>query len=635
MARYIAHSKNDKGYEHVLHEHLTEVANLMVKFSNIEEYQDIFKVAGLLHDLGKYQPRFQEYLLKGGRRGSVPHASWGAALALYYKQYEAAFVIDGHHKGLPDKADLKDDCIEFLETDNPDFDLIKKLFYQDLQFDESKLESMTMQLPAKERELLIRYLFSSLTDADWLDTEQHFDSGKTLFRIAPVFDPVFLTKKVEEYISGKSKIGNLNRLRNNVREYAISKADLPTGFFSMTLPTGMGKTLASVSWAIKHADKNKLKRIIIVLPFISIIDQTAKELKHIFGDEWVLEHHSNFNENDEVDKDIYSENISNEAYVKRLATENWDFPIVVTTTVQFFESLFSNKPSRCRKVHNIAQSAVIFDEVQTLPKELVLPTLSMLGDVNKIMGTSFLFCTATQPAFEKTEKFKGLENITGLVENPKDIFEATKRVFYYPVNQYKPVEIQELVKKVFEKDVSTLTIFNTKKQALLFYQEICEFSDFKVYHLSTSMYPAHRKRTIENIRKSLSKQEKILVASTQLIEAGVDFDFPCVFREIAPLESIIQSAGRCNREGKMPQYGEVYIFSLSETPPRPMKQYYSLADFANTLYKNNESVLFEHNFFSEYYIYQKLPKITFSLSIFQSQITFYCILQLTALLFLN
>jgi CRISPR-associated endonuclease/helicase Cas3 len=174
-----------------------------------------------------------------------------------------------------------------------------------------------------------------------------------------------------------------------------------------------------------------LKRIIIVLPFISIIDQTAKELKRIFGEEWVLEHHSNFNEDEEANKDIANENLVNDAYRKRLATENWDYPIIVTTSVQFFESLFGNKPSRCRKVHNISKSVVIFDEVQTLPKELVLPTLSMLKNVQKIMGTSFLFCTATQPAFEKSELFNGIENIQPLVEKPKEVFDATRRVNYF------------------------------------------------------------------------------------------------------------------------------------------------------------------------------------------------------------
>jgi CRISPR-associated endonuclease/helicase Cas3 len=243
---------------------------------------------------------------------------------------------------------------------------------------------------------------------------------------------------------------------------------------------------------------------------------------------------------------------------------------------------------------------VIFDEVQTLPKELVLPTLSMLKDVQKIMGASFLFCTATQPAFEKTEKFNGIENIEPLVENPKEIFDATRRVSYHAIKNYQPVEISDLANKVKNEGVSILSIFNTKKQALLFYKEIQHYKDYKTFHLSTSMYPAHRKRVISEIRECLKNKEKILVASTQLIEAGVDFDFPCVFREIAPLESIIQSAGRCNREGKMDTPGRVFIFTLADASA-PSRQYRSLANFAKGLYSGKEELLFEHGFFKEYY----------------------------------
>ena len=451
-----------------------------------------------------------------------------------------------------------------------------------------------------DKELFIRMLFSALTDADWLDTESHFKNAISKLRITKEFSPVLLLEKIEYELIGKSKEGYINILRNHVRNYAISKAKSETGFYSMTLPTGMGKTLASVSWALHHAKHNNLKKIIIVLPFISIIDQTAKELKRIFGEEWVLEHHSNFNEEEDDNKEIADESIQDEVHSRRLATENWEYPIIVTTSVQFFESIFGNKPSRCRKVHNIAQAVVIFDEVQTLPKELVLPTLSMLKNVKKVMGTSFLFCTATQPAFERSEGFNGIENIQSLVENPKEVFDATRRVKYRSVDNYQPVSIEVLTRKVLDQGVSTLCIFNTKKQALSFFNTIKDNSDYRTFHLSTSMFPAHRKEVIGKIRECLGKKEPILVSSTQLIEAGVDFDFPCVFREIAPLESIIQSAGRCNREGKMPEAGNVFIFTIEDSRA-PSKQYRSLAEFANKLYKDNEGLLYEHDFFGEYY----------------------------------
>lgn len=600
IGRYIAHSKNENGLEHDLSDHLFNVARLMEGFTENFDYQKIFKITGLLHDLGKYQPAFQKYLREGGRRGSVPHASWGAGLSKRYKQAEAAFAIDGHHKGLPDRGDLLTDVYEFEEPEHSVFDSIIAEFFRENQLKGVDFHYSDMGLRGTDKELFIRMLFSALTDADWLDTESHFNCYISEKRKSKVIDVAYLLDKLENDLKSKSKIGYLNILRNKVRAYAISKAQSDTGFYSMTLPTGMGKTLTSISWALHHTKHNNLKRIIIVLPFISIIDQTAKELKRIFGEEWVLEHHSNFNEDEEANKDIASENIVDEAYRKRLATENWDYPIIVTTSVQFFESLFGNKPSRCRKVHNISQSVVIFDEVQTLPKELVLPTLSMLKNVQEIMGASFLFCTATQPAFEKSEQFNGIENIQPLVENPKEIFDATSRVKYHSINQYLPVSIIELSQNVIDIGNSALCIFNTKKQALLFFNEIKETFNFKTFHLSTSMFPAHRKQVIEAIRVCLKNKEKILVASTQLIEAGVDFDFPSVYREIAPLESIIQSAGRCNREGNMTEMGAVFVFTL-EGSGAPNKQYRALSEFANSLYKGNEELLYEHDFFKEYY----------------------------------
>jgi CRISPR-associated endonuclease/helicase Cas3 len=598
--KYLAHSENEKSEVHLLNEHLNGASKLMDAFAGKNEYKSIFRITGHLHDFGKYQPAFQKYLREGGRRGSVPHASWGAGLSKKYNQVEAAFAIDGHHKGLPDKGDLQTDMYEFDDPEHQIFKTIRTEFFKENPIKEADLIYLDTGLRGTDKELFIRMLFSALTDADWLDTENHFNNSISEKRRKKVFDAEFLLDKLENELIGKSKEGYINILRNKVRSYAISKAQSETGFYSMTLPTGMGKTLTSVSWALHHAKHNNLKRIIIVLPFISIIDQTAKELKRIFGEDWVLEHHSNFNEEEEDNKEIADESVQDKSLTRRLATENWDYPVIVTTSVQFFESLFGNKPSRCRKVHNIAQSVVIFDEVQTLPKELVLPTLTMLKNVQKVMGSSFLFCTATQPAFEKSEGFNGIENIQSLVENPKEVFDATRRVKYLAVDDYQPISIEELVRYVFEQGDSTLCIFNTKKQALLFFNAIKDNTDYQTFHLSTSMFPSHRKEVIGKIRDSLGKKKRILVSSTQLIEAGVDFDFPCVFREIAPLESIIQSAGRCNREGKMTEVGNVFIFAIEDSGA-PSKQYRSLAEFANSLYKKNEALLYKHDFFGEYY----------------------------------
>jgi CRISPR-associated endonuclease/helicase Cas3 len=597
---WIAHSENSLGLAHSLAEHLLQVAEKMKEFSVNTRFENIFYFTGLLHDVGKYQPAFQKYLKEGGRRGSVPHASWGAALSTKYNHFEAAFAINGHHKGLPDRGELKSDLSELENHANSVFNSVHSTFLNDLNLDDSDLQYKDTELRGTDKELFIRLLFSALTDADWLDTEKHFNNAVSERRRVRTLDTGFLIEILSQEIKNKNKDGLINQLRNKVREYALSKADTEPGFFSMALPTGMGKTLASVSWALQHAQHNDMKRIIIVLPYISIIDQTAQELKRIFGDEWVLEHHSNFNVNRETDNNIADETIQDAHYTKRLATENWDYPVIVTTSVQFFESLFGNKPAKCRKVHNIAKSVVIFDEIQTLPKEMVMPTLSMLKSVQKVMRTTFLFCTATQPAFEKYKEFDGIENIQSLVENTREVFNITRRVEYFSIENYQPVTIDILCDKVLQQNESALCIFNTKKQTLLFFNTLKNRTTDKIYHLSTGMFPAHRKEVIRKIRISLKNNEKILVSSTQLIEAGVDFDFPCVYRETAPLESIIQSAGRCNREGKMNNPGKVYIFSLMDSGA-PDKQYRSLAEFANSLYKGKESLLFDHDFYKDYY----------------------------------
>ncbi len=597
MGEFIAHSENDHGIEHDLKDHLEGVYGFMKQFCIKNDYFEIFRVTALSHDLGKFQIEFQKYLKEGGARGSVPHASLGASLCAKLNHIEGAFAVDGHHKGLPDLGELKTAIAPYregalLKNVTEEWENIFNLRVVDHHYRDIGLRST-------EKEFFIRYLFSSLTDADWLDTERHFDDSKILTRGHLKLDHDQLINAIEYELRKKSKKGYINELRNDVREYAISKAGMVPGFYSMTLPTGVGKTIASISWALHHAKKNGLQRIIVVLPFLSIIDQTAKELKKIFGTEIVLEHHSNVFEDRENDREISDENLQSEQYVKRLSIENWDYPIIVTTSVQFFESLFSNKAFKCRKVHNIARSVVIFDEVQTLPKNLVIPSLEMLQNLQKVIDTSFLFCTATQPAFENRSGFNGIENIIPLVENPDLVFESCKRVVYSSIENYTPISVEELSISILNEGRSVLTICNTKKQTLLLFEALKE-SGIRVLHLSTSMYPAHRKEIISSVRDALKNKEQILVCSTQLIEAGVDFDFPCVFRELAPMESIIQSAGRCNREGKMDIPGNVRIFRLSNSGT-PDKQYKALAEYALSLYQGNESNLHNYNIFTKYY----------------------------------
>ncbi len=601
---YIAHSENNLKECHSLPKHLFETATLAKSFACNESYKAIFYLTGILHDLGKYQILFQNYLKNGGVRGSVPHASWGAGYARCKGLLETSIVIDGHHKGIPDNSAWKGDTEPFKRNEVDGFENVLGAFIEDNRFDENIFNiDIISEIPktSSQREVFIRYLFSALTDSDWLSTEKHFDKDVSAMRGCAQLAIDGMTCKLEKAFSEKSTGGDINRMRNEARQQVLQKAGMVCGFYSLALPTGMGKTLTSIAWALKHAKINHLKRIIIVLPFVNIIDQTAQVLKSIFGEEWILEHHSSFNEDETVGKDN-EERYSLLEQRKKLACENWNYPVILTTTVQFFESLFSNRPSRCRKIHNIAESVVIFDEVQTLPKEIILPTLQMLKDVQTVMRTSFLFCTATQPAFEKRTGFDGIDTICPLIDNPGEIYSETRRVEYNLLNNLESIDIGNLFDAVAHEATSTLVIFNTKKAALEFYDSAKSSAQWeKKYHLSTAMCPDHRKTVIKNVRGDLEAGRKILVSSTQLIEAGVDFDFPVVFRAMAPLESIIQSAGRCNRENKLGKSGgRVFLFKIIDGG-MPDKTYAACASHAEEFLRADIEHLHNHQSFNKYY----------------------------------
>ena len=600
--KYIAHSANSDGITQTMKEHSIGVGKLMREFALSESFADLYEFCGHIHDIGKYSDEFQKHI--AGENNQVGHSIYGAMYAQENSLMEIAFPVYGHHAGLPDNQKMRQTIMAEQKNALVRYNDILNTWKSDcaesnhLPNDKEfwRLSDILQQ------ELFVRMLFSSLVDADSLDTERHFQKIKFQTRKSISFDSEQLLLKLQKELDGFNKDTKINKLRNEVRLFAESKASLPQGFFSLTLPTGLGKTLCSVSWALHHANcHSNIKRIIIVLPFINIIDQTAERLKSIFNDnekDYVLEHHSNVIYLDNEDKDEYNPQL--------LATENWDYPIVITTSVQFFESLFSNKRSACRKLHNIQDSIIIFDEIQTLPMSVTEPTLTMLDNLQQLCRCSILFCTATLPDFHTRDGFRGIQHVESLVKNPQRVFEETRRIVYHPLHNYEEMTISELSDHVVKGKQSTLVVFNTKRKARLFFDEMRGCGDFKLFHLSTNMCPAHRKKTICEIRTALEKRERIVVCSTQLIEAGVDMDFPSVYRELAPLESIIQSAGRCNREGKMTDIdgnqikGKVYLFALTESG-QPSKQYRSWSEFANLLYKGNEEKLYTHDFYSEYY----------------------------------
>lgn len=594
-ALYIAHSENCYGELQTMKQHSEGVARMMKSFALSGEYVDVYTYCGLLHDIGKYSKGFQKYIRAEGEK--EPHAKWGAYTARMDKLIYVAFPVFGHHAGLPNRDAMFETFNQCGKEESKWLDVLCALKKDGLCIPPCDNSSFNRIKDNTTKELFVRMLYSSLVDADSLDTERHFEKEQYDARPQLSLDVDVLLDALNHKLSSFSLESPLNKLRTEVRLYAQNLAAQPQGCFSMTLPTGMGKTLCSLNWALHHAKfHTNIKRIVIVLPFLSIIDQTAKELKSIFKDhDVILEHHSNV---------IYEgkESEEEEFYCKApklLATENWDYPIVVTTTVQFFESLFSNHRSKCRKLHNLQDSIVIFDEIQTLPVHLAECTMKILNDMLHLCRCSILFCTATQPNFQTRADFKGIDRIVPLVENPTAIFAATKRVEYYPIADYEVQSMDSIAQKVCEEKEPVLIVCNTKKKAKALFYSIKEKGNMQVLHLSTNMCQKHRMAVIDKVKSKLKNGEKLILCSTQLIEAGVDMDFPIVFRELAPLESIIQSAGRCNREGKL-EKGKVFLFQLEEKG-QPSAEYKTFTQFAQLCYHNNENRLTDADFYAEYY----------------------------------
>ena len=381
-----------------------------------------------------------------------------------------------------------------------------------------------------------------------------------------------LYQKFTESISGwlnNCDLETINGRRTEILNHCIKMGEASKGLFTLTVPTGGGKTISSLAFALKHAKEHHMDRIIYVIPYTSIIEQNAKVFSDILGADNVLENHCNL--------DYES---SEELKPMQLAAENWDRTVIVTTNVQFFESLFSNKSSKCRKVHNIANSVIIFDEAQMLPSDYLKPCISAMEQLLRYYRSSIVLCTATQPAL------KGLLSqeiaVRELCPRVEEQFEFFKRVSIKNLNKLSE---DELAEKLMDEE-QALCILNTKKCAQRIYQNIKAEG---VYHLSTSMYPAHRKRALNEIRERLKKQKRCVVVSTSLVEAGVDLDFQTVYRQLAGVDSIIQAAGRCNREGRRP-FSEcfTYIFKLDirETVPGQRQQ----IEVAESLLSDNRSL---------------------------------------------
>ena len=519
-------------------------------------FANVAQLTGLLHDLGKYSEAFQEYLA-GERPGSVEthHAVYGAALACNRKWLGPAFAIAGHHAGLHNVSGLQ----ELVSGEKYDamnrLDPLVKWFEAELGNIPEDLIEPEFANPDKDKavtEFYVRMLFSCLVDADFLDTEQ-FSTGRQ--RRPVKLDAPSLLKRLQLHRDEFDSSSELNQLRNRVFEDCLGKAAEPAGFFSLTVPTGGGKTLSSMAFALEHARRHGMQRIIVVLPYLSIIEQNAAEYRKVLdpkNEDIVIEHHSAV----VARKDDEEQGRSPE----ELAAENWDAPVIVTTSVQFIESLFANRTSKCRKLHNIANSVVLLDEVQTLPSHLLNPLLHILRDVEEHYHTSFVFSTATQPAFSRSRSLpNGFEanEVKEIVSQPSELSQKLVRVVY----EVRPTQSDwsELAED-WANEPQALGVVNTRKQAAEWWGLLHGQKSEGVLHLSSAMCAEHRSKVLAEAQWRLENDNPCWLVATQVIEAGVDIDFPLVYRALGPLDSIVQAAGRCNREGLLSDKGRVVVF---------------------------------------------------------------------------
>jgi CRISPR-associated endonuclease/helicase Cas3 len=586
MASYFAHSGQQPDFSdwQPLKEHLLGVAALGLRFAQDARPGDsallaAAQAASLLHDLGKYRPEFQLKLKKIlVQREKTFHKQAGAAKAAEAKHLPVAFAIAGHHGGMPDAAGLKD--LVRGEAGQPLAQVLWPIAVEDLP----ALASLSIQPLASDdslyADLFTRLVFSCLVDADWSDTGEHERKVKDWPRDPEPqrLAPEAWLVRLQEFIRQRARACRdpaIARIRDEVLTACLAKAVERPGLFLLTVPTGGGKTLSGLAFALKHAAQNGLRRIIYVAPYLSILDQNARVIRQALGfgpdAPEVFEHHSLA----EPPGDENQNELARETAARR--AENWDAPVVLTTNVQLFESLFSNKPGRCRKLHNIARSVIILDECQTLPPDLVAPTCSMLGQLAAHLGSSVVLCTATQPAFDHADMPERLTGAREIIPLSLDLFTRLRRVKVSWPSSNGGLSWQTVAARMLEKGAA-LCIVNTRRAACELFQELKKEAAGDAFHLSTSMCPAHRLEVLDKVRGRLETKQRCFLVSTQLIEAGVDVDFPFVLRELAPLEAIIQAAGRCNREGLLWEPdgspgGQVLVFRSAAALAEP-KRYY-------------------------------------------------------------
>lgn len=586
---YFAHSgkPDDKSDWQTLPDHLNETAGLAAAFAAPLGLERLAFLTALFHDLGKYDPQFQRRL--EGKDIRVDHSTAGAvALQNLVKGQGtyprimmelAAYAVLGHHAGLPDRKTPQPSCYDrridgFVDTLDP-------IWKSELKFDLGGLVPDWLPKVVHpgnphwqfDTSVIGRMLFSCLVDADFRNTEEFYAKleKRDVDRQWPALQDLLphLRTRFNAHMAGLNQEGDLNGLRRDILAHVRGKAGLPAGLFTFTVPTGGGKTLASLAFALDHAALHGHSRIIYSIPFTSIIDQTADIFRTVLGHDIVLEHHSAIGE-DEQAAGRRQRDFPDSRDKLKLAMEDWAAPIVVTTNVQFFESLFAARTSRTRKLHNIAGSIVILDEAQTIPRPLLKPCVRMLDSLARLCGCTIILCTATQPALGKPGFPDGLE-LSGheLAPDPENLARRLRRA---RIAFAGDMDNDALV-AALAGEAQALAIVNSRRHALELYKQARGTGLEGLVHLTTRQCAAHRRTILEDVRRRLKEGRPCRVIATSLIEAGVDVDFPKVWRAEAGWDQIMQAAGRCNREGRRPvEDSIVTVFSAPDyAPPREIK----------------------------------------------------------------
>jgi len=611
------------GQWHLLRTHLQSVASLARGFAAETPWEADAERAGLLHDLGKYAERFQARLR--GQDQGLDHWSQGAWIALTkWHAPSAALAIEGHHIGLQVRIDRSRsaglDPLRLslnhplgLALSSADTELLFRRLCNESPAPDCSFSAPPRPDDSAAQMLDARLLFSCLVDADFLDTEAHFladANGKRYRKLAPELEPERALEALEAYCTQRfgnvhygSNANPVQRQRQYLLDHCISAAGQPVGLFTLTAPTGTGKTLAMLRFALLHAVRHRLRRIVLAVPYLSILDQTAAIYREIFaqfGSAYVLEHHSLAGLDNQPTRGDDQNAAESSERARRLLAENWDAPIILTSNVQLLESLHHHSPAACRKLHRLTRSVILCDEVQTLPQALAVPTLATLSQLASGYGTSIVFATATQPAFEHLDPnvrrlSKRGWSATEINLTAPAMFAALNRIeCHWPDGA---THFEQLAASLLEHP-QAMVIVNLKRHAQALLELLA--NDKAALHLSTQLCPRHRMAVLAEVRRRLHSGEPCRLIATQCIEAGVDVDFPNVYRAMAPLDALAQAAGRCNREGKR-ALGNFHVFK-PEDAGYPTPAYRQAAALTEMMLKANGALnLSDPALYQDYY----------------------------------